>query len=241
MSEVRRIPGGALRRAALCLLLAAGGAVLPAANADAQEVVRAPDKLETAALYGAVTCGAAPGKACTRAAIRWSAAKARDLRIGVSATDATLSKSEVRAARSALSSAIEQINGAGAGVHLTLIEGGKADITVEIADYGARRLSQGTSSLDDRANAMLNGALTSMTLADKTTVRSAEITLFDRESGTTQKSIVLNILLKTLGLNGAVEGRYYQHRSIFSNGSNRVIRLKGQDLAILRMHYPPAS
>jgi hypothetical protein len=53
------------------------------------------------------------------------------------------------------------------------------------------------------------------------------------------RSVALEELVQSLGLLTDLEGAPYALSSIFSETSNAVTRLAGQDAAVLRLHYPP--
>jgi hypothetical protein len=53
------------------------------------------------------------------------------------------------------------------------------------------------------------------------------------------ESVVLEELTQALGFLTDLEGRAYAETSIFSETSNAVTRLLGQDRMVVRRHYPP--
>lgn len=218
-----------LRLAALWSVLAG------AALADSQLVIDRP--LTDDEFYKAVACGAPPGKPCRLDLVRWPPSAARDLTISVVATDMGFMRRHGRAGETALAKAINEINGLGAAVTLRRVEDGTpAPIQVWFSDINEGdpiRLPDVTVPQGDR----MEGARVYIWWTGTNLIDRAAIILSRDLLPEEMASVMLEELTQSLGFLTDLEGTGYKDSSIFSETSNAVTRLEGQDrMAILR-HY----
>ena len=73
----------------------------------------------------------------------------------------------------------------------------------------------------------------------RNTIDQAHIALSRDITLSQTHSVVLEELVQSLGLLTDILNPYYKRRSIFAEDCNCTTRLTGQDLAVLRRHYPP--
>ncbi len=207
-----------------------------AAAADSQLVINR--LLSDDGFYKAVACGAPPGKACGIDLVRWPKSAAKDLAIAVAATEENFARTHGRAGENALASAIAAINSTGAGVNLRLARTTEAaPIEVwfsDISEGDPITLPGLTFPPSDR----MEGARVYIWWNGDKDIDRAVIILSHDLLPEEMTSVMLEELTQSLGFLTDLEGTAYAETSIFSESSNAITRLEGQDLMALRRHYP---
>ena len=119
------------RRAAL---LALAVAMLGGAAGAEDDYVEAGGKLSNRDFYRLVSCRALPGGPCAVAPVAWPPTRARALAVSLAEAPAGYPRDMAHRVGRALDRAIGEINGAGAGLHLTRApKGDAADVAVHLA------------------------------------------------------------------------------------------------------------
>jgi hypothetical protein len=205
--------------------------------ADSQLVLNEP--LSDTDFYRAVACGAAPGKPCTIDLVHWPRQTARDLGIRVVATQSGFARDHGDAGINALDSAIAEINRTGAGLKLRRASSSSAapiEVWFSDLDQGDAIALPGMSfPQGDR----MEGARVYIWWNDFKDIDRAVIILSRDLLPEEMGSVMLEELTQSLGFLTDLEGRAYAETSIFSETSNAVTRLQGQDRMAIRRHYPP--
>lgn len=218
-----------LMRLLLCLALAAP---LPVA---AQEFVRVPDLISDEAFYRLVACAAAPGAPCAKPFIRWPEDRRLTLRVGIVQVAESFPGYKLDLVDRAVDRAIDEINGSGAALFLERAFEPPFDVPLYLVATPQGGLVRGTgvADLDGTPIAIArvdlrsrNGVIQTAAIAISQDIRRREIA-----------SVVLEELVQAMGLPTDIDSPAYT-RSIFAENGNSTVRLRGQDAAALRRHYP---
>jgi hypothetical protein len=213
-------------------------AALLTSSALGADYVTASGKLSDEDFYRLVACGAAPGMRCRQGFARWSRSDSRKLTVSVTVTDPDFPPDSKKRIIGALDSAIGELNGAGAAIKLVRTSSARANIRVYLVAAPLNSYVQGTGNRD-LDGGYIEAALTSITWQTETgRMRSAAIAFSRDMLDIDVRSVVLEELTQSLGLIFDIRDPYYDTRSIFSEDSNSVVRISGQDAVALRMHYP---
>jgi hypothetical protein len=208
----------------------------PAAGAD---YVDASGKLSDEDFYRLVACGAPPGGRCQQILTKWSSSDRRNLTVSVLLADPDFPQAKQKQILRDLDRAIAEINGSGAGIHLRRTDKTRGDIRVYLVAAPVNSVIRGTGNptLD---GGYIEAALTSIIWqTDSGRMESASIAISRGIFPGDIRSVVLEELTQSLGLIFDIRDTYYNSRSIFSEDSNSVTRISGQDEMVLRTHYPP--
>lgn len=220
-----------MRVLALVLLLTLG---VPA-MADSQLVVDRP--LSDDDFYKAVACGAPPGGDCVIDTVRWPEPIARDLMVAVVATQTGFAQAHGKDGTRALEAAIAEINSTDADLRLRLAKPGeRAPIQIWFSDIreGDPIALPGLAfPQGDR----MEGARVYIWWNELKDIDRAVIILSRDLLPEEMTSVMLEELTQSLGFLTDLEGSAYAESSIFSETSNAVSRLEGQDRMALRRHY----
>ncbi len=205
------------------------------ALADSQLVI--DSALTDDEFYQAVACGAPPGQACHLDLVRWPPLAAKDLTISVAETAPGFARRHGRAGDNALAGAIAEINGVGAAVKLRRVDDSSpAPIQVWFSDIDEGDpivLPNVTVPQGDR----MEGARVYIWWTGTNQIDRAQIILSRDLLPEEMGSVMLEELTQSLGFLTDLEGSAYRSTSIFSEYSNAVTRLEGQDRMALRRHY----
>lgn len=224
-----------MRGAVLPLLLAG---LLAAQAAPAQEFVTAKGLLSDDDFYRLVACAAPPGGECQKPFVRWSPRDARDLTIALVQIDDGYPAAISAKMEAALDRALDEVNGAGASLHLRRAEPGETPrITLHLLDRPRDSGVAGTGLPWFDGNPMGVARMQMGWRDDGTAFVCAIAFSRDVRPGALRR-IVLEELVQCLGLMTDIGGATYETRSIFSETGIQMERLQGQDLAALRRHYP---
>lgn len=211
--------------------------LLAAPMAGAETVVRLDRPVADADFHKAVACGARPGGACREAFVRWGRRTRADLRVALLPADREYPAAKAALVADAVDLALREINGAGTSLRLRQVGADqKPHIVITRSRLREGDLSRGLRNIPDGIPIGV-GYFQIWWNGDKVMER-AGIVISSDISPSDIRSVVLEELVQSLGLWHDVEGAGYAGRSVFDNNSNAVQRLTGQDLAILRLHYP---
>lgn len=229
MSPARTEPGNA----AMALLRALLAVVLLAGPATAQEYVSVRGALDDDAFYHLVACAAEPGARCRKPFLRWPASRRGDLTVALGDGALRLADWQREIYARALDAALDEINALGADVRLRRVDG-VADIAVHVVATPPGRVMRGTGvpGLDGIVLPLARVAVRTR----QGEIRAAQIAVSVHARRDEVASIMLEEVVQGLGLITDIRGGAYR-RSIFSEDTNSVVRLQGQDAMALRRHY----
>ncbi|MDG4648536.1 DUF2927 domain-containing protein [Roseibacterium sp. SDUM158017] len=201
----------------------------------AQEYVAVPDFVSDEAFYRMVACAAPPGGDCAKPFIRWPVERRLRLRVGIAQIAGTFASYRLDIVDQAIDRAIAEVNAAGAHLYLERAFEAPFDVPFYLIDTPQGGEISGTSvpELDGSEIAIGRvalrsraGVITGAAIAISADIQRREIA-----------SVVLEELVQSMGLVTDVLSPAYED-SIFSETGNSVTRLRGQDAAALRRHYP---
>ncbi|QYK41242.1 MAG: DUF2927 domain-containing protein [Paracoccaceae bacterium] len=211
------------------------GAVPPA---WAETLVRLDQQVSDTDFHRAVACAASPGGKCRDPWVAWGRRTRMDLRVALMPPDPGYPAAIGRIVETSVDAAIAEINGTGAGLRLRRVAPGERP-HIRIM---RSRLREGERTRDvpgfPDGIAIGVGQFQIWWNGDRVLERAAILISSDIRAGEV-RSVVLEEIVQSLGLWHDVEGAGYSELSIFDDNSNGVTWLRGQDRAILRLHYPP--
>ncbi|WP_224815619.1 DUF2927 domain-containing protein [Hasllibacter sp. MH4015] len=202
---------------------------------SAQEFLVVPDLVSDEAFYRMVACAAPPGGECGKPFIFWPEEQRLNLRVGIATSADSFPDYKLDLVDAAIDAAIDEINGAGAHLFLERVYEGEMDIPLHLVEAPQGGVIEGTGveELDGSSIAIGRVAIRSRgadivaaTIAISQDIRRREIA-----------SVVLEELVQSLGLVTDIASPAYED-SIFAENGNNMTRLRGQDAAALRRHYP---
>ncbi|MFN3972553.1 MAG: DUF2927 domain-containing protein [Gemmobacter sp.] len=206
--------------------------------AGAETLVRLDRPVSDADFHRAVACAARPGGKCRAAWVAWGPRARADLRVALLPADPGYPVARARLVEAAVRSALEEVNGAGAGLRMRLVAPGeRPHIRIWRSRLHEGDVTRNTPGFPDGI-AVGVGQFQIWWNGDRVLER-ASILISSDIAVDHIRSVVLEEIVQSLGLWHDVEGAGYAGRSIFDNDSNMVTRLAGQDRAILRRHYAP--
>jgi hypothetical protein len=212
-------------------------ALLAAPAAGAETVVRLNKPVSDAEFHRAVACAAKPGERCRSEFVRWGRRTRADLRVALLPADPGYPSGRAALVADALDLAIREINGSGAGLRLRQVaRDEKPHILVTRTALKEGQRTRGVANFPD-GNTIGVGQMQIWWNGDRVLERAGVLISSDIDPDDI-RSVVLEEMVQALGLWHDIEGAGYAGRSIFDNDSNAVTRLKGQDIAALRLHYP---
>lgn len=220
-------------------LAAALAAPAPAAPAQEADYLITEGRLGVEDFYRLVSCRALPGGPCTAEPLRWAPDRARNLAVGLVAPPAGYPVAVVRLMSEAVDHAIEEINAAGAALHLR--RAGRAeqpDVAIHLAEVRVGDAISGTGILGVDGQ-VIGAALVTVWPDDRGHLTEAVIVLASDLPAPEIGPVVLEELTQAMGLMTDIRNPAYEGVSVFSEDSNRVTRLGPQDQEALRRHYPP--
>jgi hypothetical protein len=214
---------------ALCLL---------ASPLAAQEFLSADTRLSDDDFYRLVACAAPVSGVCQKDIVRWSPADAQDVSIGIVQVAEGYPPQLLKTIDAALDAVINEVNAAGANLHLTRSELSTIpDVGIHLLDIVEGDVIDGTG-LDPLDGQIIEAAKAQLWWRDDLTVIEGAIVFGTDVDPNEVGSIMLEEVTQTMGLLTDIGGPYYQSRSIFSETSNELTRLGSQDVMALRRHYP---
>jgi hypothetical protein len=228
---LRAIKTAMRRLVLLCALLAIW---LPRPGA-AQEFVAVPDFVSDEAFYRIVACAAPPGGDCAKPFIRWPVERRLRLRVGIARISPGFADYRLDIVDRSIDRAIAEINGAGAHLYLERAFEAPFDVPYFLVDTPQGGEISGTSVPELDGSEIAIGRVALRSRGDEITGAAIAISADIRRREIA--SVVLEELVQAMGLVTDVVSPAYED-SIFSEDGNSVTRLRGQDAAALRRHYP---
>jgi hypothetical protein len=217
------------------MLRAALVALSFALPAQASEFIVTEGVLSDDDFYRLVTCGAAPGDACTKPTIRWQATS--PVRVAIARIDPAYLGGRQKRARAALIRALRYINEAGAGLRLVRIENpALADIRIYLLDTDGSAPVQ-ASGIDGIDGATIRGATVRVWWNDTRLITRAKIVFSTNLPIRQYESAMLEEVVQALGFMTDIRNPAYEGVSVFSEDSNAAKQLGPQDIMALRRHY----
>lgn len=201
----------------------------------AQDFIAVPDLISDDAFYRLVACAAPPGLNCRAPFLYWPEDRRLRLRVGIADTALAFPDYKLDLVDSAIDRAIAEINSAGAHLWLERVYEGDVDIPVYLVDapQGGEITGTGLAELDGAEIAIGHVAIRSR----GTDILAASIAISQDIRRREIASVVLEEMVQALGLVTDIASPAYE-RSIFAENRNSTTRLRGQDAAALRRHYP---
>ena len=203
------------------------------------EFIESRGQLSDDEFYRLVSCEGRRGSACKRYIIKWPPAARRKLTVAVSQTEPGFSSLKANRILAALKTAVAEINQAGSGVAMNVVSGAEAkNAAIKVFLVNAKpgeRMRNVDSTLLRGRDAQIGYVHVSYR---RNTIDQAHIAFSSDIALSQTKSVVLEELVQSLGLLTDILNPYYKRRSIFAEDCNCTTRLTGQDLSVLRRHYP---
>lgn len=213
-------------------------AMMLAPAAGAETLVRLNAPVSDAEFHRAVACAAKPGGPCRAELVRWGRRTRTDLRVALLPADPGYPAERSGLVVDALEAAIRQINGAGAGLKLRRVAPDmRPHILVTRSALKEGERTRGVPNFPDGDR--IGVGRFQIWWNDDRVLQRAGILISSDINPNDIRSVMLEELVQSLGLWHDIEGAGYAGRSIFDENSNAIETLTGQDLAILRLHYPP--
>ena len=217
-------------------ILLACGLVLPdPSGPSAQEYLTVPDIISDEAFYRLVACAAPPGGDCRKPFIYWPEDRRLRLRVGIAAAAESFPDYKLDLVDLAIDAAIAEINGVGAHLFLERVHGGEMDIPLHLVETPQGGIIRGTGVSDLDGSDIAIGRVAIRSRGDR--ILSAAIAISQDIRRREIASVVLEELVQALGLATDISSPAYE-TSIFAEYGNTATRLRGQDAAALRRHYP---
>ncbi|WP_299611498.1 DUF2927 domain-containing protein [uncultured Tateyamaria sp.] len=206
-----------------------------ASAAGAQDYIETNGPLSDDDFYRLVACAAPPGQGCRDAIVRWSPRAARNITIGITRIDDSFPRRNARLIQTALTTAGQEIAALNAGVAFTTTNT-RPDIRVLLMDHPQNTRLRGTGIPGLDGNFIEAARFQIWWNGDKHITRGViVITPHIRPSDI--RSMVLEEMTQSLGLMTDIRNPTYANSSIFSQDSNAITRLQGQDAMAVRRHY----
>jgi hypothetical protein len=184
--------------------------------------------------FRSATCGAPPKGDCVAPVYRW---KKRTLKMHLVAFPDGFQPQIAMLIPIALDNAIEQINGAGAGIQLALTFDPKAaDITIHPTMTAENSPVSGIPGIPDGSE--IGAGFVVLKTKARNEIKGATIVLSNSLLPYDVRSIVLEEVFQALGFIFDIENRFYNARSVLSQAKNVTTTIKGQDALILHLLYP---
>jgi hypothetical protein len=209
-----------------------------AGTAAADSFVRLDRPVPDHEFYRAVACAAHPGGDCRDPMGAWPAPGRRALTVALHAQGDPRPDPRRAQVGQALDRAIAEINRTGADLHLVRHpDGTAADIALWHSDIvEGEPIVLPQAGLD--GSAVMEGARVEIWWDGRFRIYSAVIVIAGDLDAADLRSVVLEEMVQSLGFLTDLTGDAYAETSIFSEDSNAVTRLTGQDAAAIRLHYP---
>ncbi len=205
-------------------------------TASAQDFIEVDGKLTDDQFYNLVACDAVPDGPCRFDPVRWAATDAQDLTISIYQKHPSYDTYD--AASDALNNAVAQINSAGAAVQLRrLVDGADAHITVYLSGFDSGSTIDGIGLKGVDGSTVYDAYFHIFWNGRRELTRG--VVIFSKDLDRDEiEPVMLEEVVQSLGLLKDVRADWYETRSIFSEDSNLVTAISGQDAIVLRRHYP---
>ncbi|MEL6463627.1 MAG: DUF2927 domain-containing protein [Pseudomonadota bacterium] len=209
--------------------------VLGAHLAAAQDYIETNGRLSDDDFYLLVACGAPPGDPCQDDIVRWSPSSARNITIGITRIDDSFPRRNARLIRTALTTAGQEIAALDAGVAFTTTDQ-SPDIQVLLMSHPENSELRGTGIPGLDGN-FIEAARFQIWWDGNRHIRRGVIIITQHIRPRDIQSVMLEEMVQSLGLTVDIRNPSYATSSIFSQDSNTVTRLQGQDAMAVRRHY----
>lgn len=217
--------------------LAAAFALLLAAPVAAQDFIPARGLLSDDELHRILSCGAPIYGRCAIEPRAWPRDVALDVSVSRLQDVEPVSPALSAQVDLAIDQAIAQINAVGARLQLYRLPN-NLPARVHISVRSPRSLTILTGEKHHRD---LPGGMVVFEMDASGDIERINIFINSEIGLTDVRSIVLEELTQGMGLPYDISDPAYRRRSIFSQETNAVTVLTGQDAAMLRLHYPPTD
>jgi hypothetical protein len=224
-----------IRRAALIMAFIL--AYSPFATAEDDFTV-SKGELSNRDFYRAIACGAEVGGWCRTPIVKWPSDKRHPLRIYVEDPQSGFPAEKVKAIVASVRLAITEINVSGADIRLEYSEDRSAPIHVYMvgARVGETMQDTGSERLD---GSVIQAGIGSMRWNGVThEIVEASVGIASDIPKQIIRSVVLEEIIQVLGLPWDIRNPAYTGKSIFSEDSNNIFKIRRQDTFALRLHYP---
>ncbi len=228
--------GAALRAVLRAALGAALGAGL--GSAAGAEPLALPGRVSDTDFYRAASCAAPPGGACTAPLLRWDTEK--PIRVALRPLDPAYTGRRKPRAEAALTRAVQQLNGAGAGFHLAEVgPRNRAEISVHFLGVSPGGTVEGTGL--GWADGAAIGEVSTRLAVDPETgrIHAAAVLVSTGLATAAYEAALLSALTGAMGLTTELRAPAYDGLSALARAGAAPTRLAPQDAAALRLHYPP--
>ena len=210
---------------------------LLATPAAATDGVTTRGKLSDSDFHALATCGTAKGKSCQGPSVRWPQAQ---VTLAMHPDTGGMDRALSARVSQAVDAAITAINGVGAGVRLVRDDRKRnPNILLRRVKLREGDRTKGIPNVPD--NEAIGVGYSTVWWQKNRDLTKATILISAYIQPRDVASVVLEEVFQSLGFRYDVEGSYYQTRSILAQDSNATTQIKGQDAAILRLHYPPLN
>lgn len=217
--------------------LAAALTLLLAAPAAAQDFIPARGLLSDEEFHKIVSCGAPIYGRCAIEPRAWPRDVALDVSVSRLQDVEPVSPAVSAQVDLAIDQAIAQINGVGARLQLyRLPDNRPARVHISVRKPRSLTILTGEKHHRDLPGGMVVFGMSAAGGIERVNI------FINSEAGLSDiRSILLEELTQGMGLPFDISDPDYRRRSIFSQETNAVTVLTGQDAAVLRLHYPPTD
>ena len=224
-----------IRRAALIMALIFACSPVAAAEDD---FTVSKGELSNRDFYRAIACGAEVNGWCRTPIVRWPSDKRHPLRIYVEGPQAGFPPENVKAVVASVRLAITEINVSGADIRLEFSKDRAAPIHVYMVGARMGEPMQGTGRERLDGTVIQAGIGTMRWNGVTREIVEASVGIASDIPKPVIRSVVLEEIIQILGLPWDIRNPAYAGKSIFSEDSNNIFKLRRQDTFALPLHYP---
>lgn len=218
-------------------VLAAGLLAAGAALGDNESLLWLDAPVSDEDFHRVVACGVPPGQRCAEPMVFWPPAVRGNLTVAFRSMKGASSAPRRALLQQALDRAIRQVNGVGADLALVR-DDDDPEPQITVWDSRFTDGEQYDIPREEIWDDMMEGARVHIWWDGDRHIYRGTIVIAADLAHEDFNSVMLEELVQSLGLLTDVEGSAYADISIFSETSNAVTRLRGQDAAAIRLHYP---
>ena len=224
-----------IRHAALMLGFVLAGSSMASATDD---FTVSTGELSNRDFYRAVACGAAVGGWCKTPIVKWPSDERHPLRIFVEEPQSGFPAENVKAVIASVRLAITEVNVSGADIRLEYSEDRAAPIHIHMVSARVGETMTGTGS-DRLDGTVIQAGIGAMRWNGRTReIVEASVGVASDIPPQIIRSVMLEEILQVLGLPWDIRNPAYAGKSVFSEDSNNIFRIRRQDTFALRLHYP---
>jgi hypothetical protein len=214
-----------------------GSLVLANSVAAESEFITLNGKVSDRDFHRAVACAALPGQDCTETMVHWPDDAVGQINLKLHKTQPAFIERHGTNGTEAIDRAIAEINAVGSA--LQLVRDDKADraaINIWLTDLSEGDAINIEGSIIPKTE-IIEAAYVYVSYDDAGVIDRADIVVSNLEPEELT-SIILEEITQANGLLRDVDGDAYRDTSIFSENSNAITTLEGQDRAAILLHYP---